>query len=106
MFYEIRRYHARPGRRDDWVRYMEDVVIPFQQSKGMDVTGSFIDEEDLDAYVWVRRFEDEAQRVSLYSAIYDSPRWTDEIAPVVADLLDRDKTVITRVAPTPVSALR
>jgi len=28
MFFEIRRYQARPGRRQDWVRYMEDVVIP------------------------------------------------------------------------------
>lgn len=24
MFYEIRRYQTRPGRRDEWVRYMED----------------------------------------------------------------------------------
>jgi len=31
-FYEIRRYQARPGRRAEWVQYMEDVVIPFQQS--------------------------------------------------------------------------
>ena len=30
MFYEIRRYQVRPGRRDEWVRYMEDAVIPFQ----------------------------------------------------------------------------
>jgi hypothetical protein len=28
MFYEIRRYQAHPGRRDDWVRYMENIVIP------------------------------------------------------------------------------
>jgi hypothetical protein len=25
MFYEIRRYQTEPGRRDEWVRYMENV---------------------------------------------------------------------------------
>lgn len=43
MFYEIRRYQAVPGRRAEWVRYMEDVVIPYQQSHGMTVTASFVD---------------------------------------------------------------
>jgi NADPH:quinone reductase-like Zn-dependent oxidoreductase len=38
--YEIRRYQTRPGRREEWVRYMEDVVILYQQSKGMTVTAS------------------------------------------------------------------
>lgn len=37
MLYEIRRYQTRPGRRDDWGRYMEGVVLPFQQAKGMTV---------------------------------------------------------------------
>ncbi|MFD0327170.1 hypothetical protein ACFQZC_00660 [Streptacidiphilus monticola] len=32
VYYEIRCYQARPGRREEWVRYMEDVVIPFQAS--------------------------------------------------------------------------
>ncbi|MEU6332108.1 hypothetical protein ABZ851_33355 [Streptomyces sp. NPDC047049] len=35
MYYEIRRYQAQPGRREEWVRYMEDVVIPLQASLGM-----------------------------------------------------------------------
>jgi len=71
MFYEIRRYQARPGRRDEWVRYMEDVVIPYQQSKGMTVVGSFIDEQDADGYVWIRRFEDEQDRVTRYADTYE-----------------------------------
>lgn len=27
MFYEIRRYQSRPGRREEWNRYLEAVVI-------------------------------------------------------------------------------
>ncbi|MFJ9034111.1 NIPSNAP family protein [Streptomyces sp. NPDC102274] len=106
MFYELRRYQARPGRRDEWVRYMEEVVIPFQTSKGMTVTASFIDEEDPDGYVWIRRFDDEAQREELYAAAYENDRWRHEIGPVVDDLLILEKSVITRAVPTPHSPLR
>ncbi|KJK57476.1 NIPSNAP family protein [Saccharothrix sp. ST-888] len=106
MFYEIRRYQTRPGRRDEWVRYMEGVVIPFQTSKGMTVTASFIDEEDPDGYVWIRRFDDEAQRVELYAAVYESDRWNNEISPAVKELLIPEKSVVTRAVPTPGSALR
>ncbi|WP_037859143.1 NIPSNAP family protein [Streptomyces sp. NRRL S-340] len=106
MHYEIRRYQARPGRRGEWVRYMEDVVIPFQASLGMDVTASFVDDQDQDGYVWIRRFEDEAQSEALYAAVYQHERWTNEIGPVVRGLLDPGKTVVTRVVPTPASPLR
>jgi hypothetical protein len=105
MFYEIRRYQTVPGRRDEWVRYMESVVIPYQQSKGMTITASFVDEEDPDGYVWIRRFDNEAQRVALYAATHDDPRWTDDIFPTVAGLLIIDRTVVTRAVPTPASAL-
>jgi len=106
MFYEIRRYQTRPGRREEWVRYMEQTVIPFQQAQGMTVTASFVDEEDPDGYVWIRRFEDEDQRVALYAAAYDHERWQKEIEPAVSELLLLDQSVITRVVPTPASALR
>lgn len=106
MFYELRRYQTRPGRRDEWVRYMEDVIIPFQVSKGMVITASFVDEDDEDGYLWMRRFEDEAQRERLYAATYDSDRWKDEIAPAVDELLIQEKIVVTRVVPTSKSVLR
>ena len=51
MFYELRHYQIQPGHRDEWVEYMEDVIIPFMTSKGMVVTASFIDEADPDSYV-------------------------------------------------------
>ncbi len=54
MFYELRHYQARPGYREEWVRYMEDVIIPSQVSKGMVITASFVDEEHEDGYVWMR----------------------------------------------------
>jgi len=105
MFYELRRYQTRPGRRDAWVRYMEEVVVPFQTSKGMTVVASFVDEEDPDGYVWIRRFDDEAQRETLYAAAYEDERWKNEIGPAVYGLLIPEKSVVTRVVPTPRSPL-
>ncbi|MFD9701323.1 NIPSNAP family protein [Lentzea sp. NPDC059081] len=106
MFYEIRRYQTRPGLRDEWVAFMESVVLPFQESMGMNVTASFIDEEDPDGYVWIRRFDDEADREALYAKVYEHPKWRDEIGGEVAKLIDVDRIVVTRVVPTSASGLR
>ncbi|MFD2421822.1 NIPSNAP family protein [Amycolatopsis pigmentata] len=106
MFYEIRRYQVRPGRRDEWVRYMEDTVIPFQVEQGMSVTASFVDEEDPDGYVWIRRFEDEQERIALYANVYESDRWQEELAPKVQSFLLVDQSKVTRVVPTPNSGLK
>ena len=54
MLFELRQYRILPGQRDTWVRFMEDVLIPFQVSKGMVIVGSFVAEEDDDLYVWIR----------------------------------------------------
>ncbi|WP_218177752.1 putative quinol monooxygenase [Amycolatopsis australiensis] len=72
MFDEIGRYQVRPGRRDEWVRYMEDAVIPFQAERGMTIIASFVDEEDPDGYVWIRRFENEQERDTRYAEVYQA----------------------------------
>ena len=99
-FYEIRRYQAHPGRRDDLVLCMEDEVLPFVRSRGMTVTGSFNDKQDPDGYVWIRRFDSEADRVAQYAAVYQDEQWTAEIGPRVLALMDPEKAVITRAIPT------
>jgi hypothetical protein len=106
MLYELRQYRAKPGRRDDLARFMEDVIIPFQASKGVVVVASFVAEEEEDLYVWIRRFQDEADRVRLYEAVYQDEHWKNEIAPKVAELNDRERMVVTRLNPTPRSVLR
>jgi hypothetical protein len=58
MIHEFRRYVTQPGRRNEWVIYMESVIIPFMLEKGMDVKGSFLDDEDPDA----GRLEDRDRR--------------------------------------------
>ena len=99
-FYELRQYTVRPGKMAAWLKIMEEEIIPFQVAKGMVITGSYQGEKDHSVYVWMRRFEDEAQREALYTAVYQSDHWKKEIAPRVGDLLDREKMVVTRIVPT------
>ena len=69
MFFELREYRTLPGQRENWVRFMEEEIIPFQVSKGMVILGSFVGEEEDDLYVWIRRFESEEERENLYAAV-------------------------------------
>jgi hypothetical protein len=105
-FYELRQYHVRPGRMAEWVKIMEQEIIPFQVSKGMVICGSFRGETDDSTYVWLRRFESEAEREALYKAVYDTDHWKTKIAPRVPDYLDREKMVVTRIVPTAKSTMR
>jgi hypothetical protein len=102
-FYELRQYKVLPGRMDDWVKMMEQEIIPFQVSHGMVITGSFRGEADDSIYVWLRRFESETEREALYKAVYESEHWKTNIGPRIPDYLDRSAIVVTRIVPTPKS---
>jgi hypothetical protein len=106
MVFELRQYRVLPGRRDEWVRFMEEVIIPFQVTRGMTIVGTFVAEEDPDLYVWIRRFEDESERQRLYEAVYESEHWKTAIAPHTAELLGNEQMVVTRLIPTARSGMR
>lgn len=106
MFFELRQYHVRPGKQAEWVKCMEEEIIPFQTKHGMVIVGSFVGETDESIYVWIRRFESEEQREQLYAAVYESDTWKNEIAPKIPEMLDRDKMVITRIVATPKSVIQ
>jgi hypothetical protein len=105
-FYELRQYKVRPGKLAEWIKIMEEEIIPFQVSKGMVICGSFGGETDESVYVWLRRFDSEAERERLYKAVYESDFWKTKIAPRVPDYLDRSAMVITRIVPTPKSTMQ
>jgi hypothetical protein len=106
MFFELRQYHVRPGQQTNWVKCMEEEIIPFQTKMGMVIIGSFVGEADESVYVWIRRFENEEERVRLYEAVYQSDYWKAEIAPRVPAMLDREQTRVTRIVATPRSVIQ
>ena len=105
-FYELRQYKVLNGQMENWLKVMQEEIIPFQVAKGMVIAGSFRGEEDESIYVWIRRFENEEKREELYSAVYESEVWKNDISPRLSTMLDRDAMVVTRLSPTKLSILQ
>ena len=106
MIYELRQYRVKKGKMKQWVKLMEEEIIPFQVSKGMVVAGSFTALEDPTLYVWLRRFKDEAERKRLYTKVYGSGYWKKTIEPKVETMLDISSIVVNPLMPTPKSVLQ
>lgn len=102
-FFELRQYKVKPGKMQEWLKVMEEEIIPYQISKGAVITASFRGETDESIYVWIRRFESEAERERLYKDVYESDHWKNVIVPKVGELLDRSAHNIQRVVPTRMS---
>ena len=106
MFFELRQYQSWPGLRDGLEKYMTEVVIPFQIARGMVIIGSWVGETEENLYVWIRRFDSEAEREQLYTDVYQTDEWKNVIGPRLGELFDRTKIVVTRLEPTSKSVLR
>ena len=105
-FYELRQYEIRPGKMADWLKLMEEVIIPFQVAKGMVISASFRGEEDDSKYVWIRRFESEEERERLYEEVYGSDLWKNSLSDQVGQLINRETIQVQRLVPTGVSVLK
>ena len=106
MFFEFREYRIKGNQRERWVKLMEEVIIPFQQSKGMVVVGSFVGEQEPDLYFWIRRFDSEEERVLQYKAVYETDFWNQQVKPQIDEMLDRSLIKVMRLTPTSKSILR
>ena len=106
MFFEYRQYRIKDGKRDRWVKFMEEEIIPFQISRGMVVVGSWVDEKEDDHYIWMRRFDSEAERERLYKLVYEDPHWMNNIKQRIDEMLDRSRMIVTRLVATPHSVIR
>lgn len=105
-FYELRQYEIRPGKMDEWIRLMEDEIIPFQVAQGMVISGLFRGETDDSVYVWIRRFESEAERERLYKAVYESDHWKNTLTERVGRCINRETLNVQRIVATPLSVLQ
>ena len=105
-FYELRQYEIRPGKMDEWLKLMEEEIIPFQIEQGMVIAGSFRGEEDDSVYIWIRRFESEAEREGLYEAVYKSEHWLNNLTDRVGQCINRETIKVQRIVPTSRSVLQ
>ncbi|MBN19058.1 MAG: NIPSNAP family containing protein [Chloroflexi bacterium] len=108
MFFELRKYYIQNGQKDAWINYMDKVIMPFQISKGMVITGTFTSKSDKgeELYIWLRRFNNQEEKEQLYNDVYESKKWKTEIFPPIPTLIDRSRTVVTIIEPTKNSVIR
>lgn len=104
--FELRQYKVREGKMSAWLELMEGEIIPYIVSKGMVVSASFRAEDDPTVYVWIRRFEDEADRKRLYAAVYESDHWKNYLREKVGALLIREDAIVHRLLPTRLSPMQ
>lgn len=105
-FFEIRQYDIRPGKMDSWIKMFDEEIIPFQAARGMVIHGAFRGEEDDSVFFWIRRFEDEKHRETLYAAVYEDEAWKNDIGPRVGEHIDRSTIKSHRVTPSALSVMK
>ena len=106
MFFELREYHIRRGMGERWAKLMDEMIIPFQRDRGMEVPGSFRVQEQPDIYVWIRRFESEDERQRLYDRVYGSNYWKTTVRQAMGEMLLREEIRVMTLTPTACSTLR
>ena len=122
-FFELRIYRVFPEKMPEWLKLMENIIIPFQVSKGMVIHGSFTENsfdkfyldngkremknlENRNIYIWIRRFKDLDHKQKLYKDVYESDEWINNIAPKVEKLIDRNTIVVHNLSPTSLSIMK
>ena len=122
-FFELRVYQVFPGKMTEWLKLMENTIIPFQVSKGMIIHGSFTENslnrfhlnngkremetfDNRNLYIWIRRFNNLDHKEKLYKNVYESDEWINKIAPKVEKLINRSTIVVHNLAPTALSIMK
>ena len=106
MFFELRQYRMKPGQAENWVRMMEEKIIPFQVSKGMVIAATFVGEQDPDLYVWIRRFDSEEERArDVQRGLRIGALAGRDRAAYTGEMIDRTQTVVTRLVATSKSVI-
>lgn len=70
------------------------------------VVGSWVGPQDPDAFVWIRRFDDEADRERFAEAAHRTDEWRTNWLPRIREFIDLDANVITLLNPTAKSVVR
>ena len=122
-FFELRIYQVFPGKMQEWARFMDKEVIPFQISKGMRICGTFVldssDQFSLEnqqrimkskingnTYVWIRKFDSEKDKEKLYKEVYGSEEWINSFRPKVTKLIDINSIIVHNLSATQFSKIR
>jgi NIPSNAP len=72
---EIRTYTIHEGKREEFVKRFDEVLLPAQRQVGLEVLGQFIPLDDDQTFVWLRRFDSQEARWRRWDEFYGSDLW-------------------------------
>ena len=87
-FIELRQYLVKEGQMDNWIKFFEEEMVPYQLSLGVAIHNSFRGEGDDSIFIWIRSFESEEARVAQYASLYGSDEWATIYGPRCQQYLD------------------
>jgi hypothetical protein len=73
--FELRRYRARAGRRDELIALFEAHFRPAYEAAGATILASWTVPEEPDRWVWIRAFTDAAARRRALKGFYGGEVW-------------------------------
>jgi hypothetical protein len=93
---EMRRYTLHPGTAPILLGVFERRLVEAQEQVGMTVAGTFLDEDDADAFVWMRGFGGHEQRTAALTAFYGGPVWARNADTANATMIDSGDVLLLR----------
>jgi len=102
---EVRIYTIHQGRREEFVKLYDEVLLPAQRQFGLEVLGQFISLDDDQTFIWLRRFDSQQERQRKWDEFYGSDLWRNQLGPRANPLMQDTSNVIA-VQPTPGSAIQ
>ena len=76
MLVQIRTYTINRGEMDNFLKEFQAVAIPMHEKFGIPIVASWVDRGQ-NEFIWVRRFEDQADRERKLKAFQESPQMAD-----------------------------
>ena len=104
MLAQIRTYTINKGEIDNFLKEFQAVAIPMHEKGGIPIIACWADRAQ-NEFIWVRRFEDQADREQKLKAFRESPEMADihsSVAVKIAKMEVRD--VEGAFAPSPARA--
>lgn len=98
---ELRQYQLLPGRRDELIDIFDRYLLEPQEECGMRILGQFRDLDRPDWFVWLRGFQDMADRTPALADFYFGPIWAQHRAAANATMIDSDNVLLLRPAHSP-----
>lgn len=95
---ELRQYTLRSGMRDVLVELFDPEFVETRELVGMKVIGQFRDLDDPDRFVFVRGFDDMAERARSLQAFYGGNVWRKHREAANAGMLGSSNVLLLRPA--------